>query len=257
MTEIPEHLLKRSRERRSAMGGGDDASGGGDAPASGGGDSGAAAPAKAAATTPAMPAHQPPAVAEPAKPPSPMVQAYQRRRKIPFWALPVLAALPLWAYVYHGTLSPPPAGAGPAVLGAEGFAANGCSGCHGAGGGGGVGPAFTNGSIYQTWPKFEDHFKWVRLGSAGWAAQEGDTYGANNKPIAASGGRCRAFGEDTLSDSELIFIILHEREDLGGRGPQRQRQGAARDDRQPAVREPDMSFEDALAQVDEAIPPEG
>ena len=30
MTEIPEHLLKRSRERRSAIGGGGDEAGGGD-----------------------------------------------------------------------------------------------------------------------------------------------------------------------------------------------------------------------------------
>ncbi len=255
MTEIPEHLLKRSRERRAAMGGGDDASGGGDAPAAGGSDAGSATPAKAAATTPAMPAHEPPAVAEPPKPPSPMVQAYQRRRKIPFWALPVLAALPFWAYVYHGTLSPPPAGAGPAVLGAEAFSANGCAGCHGAGGGGGVGPAFTNGSIYQTWPKFEDHFKWVRLGSAGWAAQEGDTYGANNKPIGSGG--MPGFSADSLSDADLVFIILHEREDLGGEDPNANDKARLEMTANLLFDNPSMSFEDALAQVDAAIPPEG
>src|SRR3546814_19422185 len=78
-----------------------------------------------------MPAHPAPATAEVAPAPSPMVEAHRNRRKIPFWAMPVLAALPLWAYVYTGTLSPPPAGEGPEVLGAELFAGSGCVGCHG------------------------------------------------------------------------------------------------------------------------------
>lgn len=216
MTEIPEHLLKRSRERRAAMGGDGDggASDGGGASQSSETSSApsAATPAKAAAS---MPAHPAPESLPATPPPSPMVEAHQRRRKIPFWAMPVLAALPLWAYVYQGTLSPPPAGEGPEVLGEELYAASGCAGCHGAGGGGGVGPAFTGGSIYETFPDFTTQFEWVRLGSAGWQAEKGDTYGATDKPV---GGGMPGFGEDQLSDADLVYIILHERL-LGGENP--------------------------------------
>lgn len=217
MTEIPEHLLKRSRERRAAMGGDGD---GGATDGGGASQSSESAPAASAATpAPAaasMPAHPAPESLPTAPPPSPMVEAHQRRRKVPFWAMPVLAALPLWAYVYQGTLSPPPVGEGPEVLGEELYASAGCAGCHGAGGaGGGVGPAFTGGAIYETWPSFVDHFEWVRLGSAGWQTEHGDTYGANGKPV---GGGMPGFGEDQLSDAELIYIILHERL-LGGENP--------------------------------------
>ena len=144
-----------------------------------------------------------------------MVEAYNRRRRIPFWAMPVLAVLPVWAYIYQGTLSPPPEGEGPAVLGEELYAANGCAGCHGGGGGGGTGPGFTDGAIYETWPTFEEHFRWVRLGSTGWQAEVGDTYGANNTPV---GGGMPGFSEDQLSDADLLYIVLHERE-LGGENP--------------------------------------
>jgi mono/diheme cytochrome c family protein len=214
LTEIPEHLLKRSRERRSAMGGGD----GGDAgeaaaPESGGS---AATPAKApAASTPSMPAHPAPETTPAAPPPSPMVEAYQKRRKVPFWAMPVLAALPLWAYVYQGTLSPPPAGEGPELLGEELYASAGCAGCHGGGGGGGVGPAFTGGAIYETFPDFIEHFEWVRLGSAGWQAERGDTYGAPGKPV---NGGMPGYTEGQLTDADLIYVVLHERL-LGGANP--------------------------------------
>ena len=102
MTEIPEHLLKRSRERRAALGG-ESAEG---APAE---SESAAAPAPVAAATPARAAAAaPPAAAEPPAPPPPKpdppyIQAAKRRRRIPYWAMPVLAALPLWGYVYGGS----------------------------------------------------------------------------------------------------------------------------------------------------------
>lgn len=215
MTEVPDYLLERSRARRAAITGGDGDSGEGD---SGGGEGGGStAPAKAAQTAPApsMPAHPAP-VEEPAPPPpSPMVEAYQRRRKIPVWAMPVLAALPIWAYVYVGTLSPPPQGEGPAALGEELYGSQ-CAGCHGAGGGGGTGPAFTGGDIFETWPAFDEHFQWVRLGSDGWIDERGDTYGANEQPVNPNG--MPAFVEEELTDAELIYVILHERH-LGGENP--------------------------------------
>ena len=245
MTEIPEHLLKRSRERRSAMGGdGGAAEGGGTSDTSGAAAS--STPAKAAASAPSsMPTHPAPAEVESAPPPSPMVEAYQKRRKIPFWALPVLAALPLWAYVYTGTLSPPPAGDGPEVLGEELYAGSGCGGCHGAGGGGGVGPAFTGGAIYETFPDFVTHFEWVRLGSAGWQEERGDTYGATDKPV---GGGMPGFGEDQLSDADLLYIVLHERA-LGGENPDTEDAEALEAVALLMEENPEMAFEDALAEA--------
>lgn len=254
MTEIPEHLLQRSRERRSAMGGGGDA--GGDAPAGGGEQAGSAAPAKAAASTPApsMAAHPAPADEPPAPPPSPMVEAYNRRKKIPYWAMSVLAFIPLWAYVYVGTLDPPPEGDGPELLGEQAYAANGCAGCHGGGGGGGVGPGFSGGAIYETWPNFIDHFDWVRLGSAGWAAERGSTYGANNKPV---GSGMPGFGESALSDADLMYIVLHERMGLGGENPNENDALRLELAAELFFEHPDYTLEEVMAEVDAEIPPEG
>lgn len=212
MTEIPEHLLQRSRERRAAISGGDSDGGGGDTGTPSAETEPTDKPVAAAPATPALPAHPaPPAEKEP-EPLSPMAQAYTRRRKVPWWAMTVLASLPIWAYVYVGTLEPPPRETA-ATLGTSLYATN-CAQCHGGSGGGGIGPAFTSGAIFETWPSFEDHFEWVRSGSAGWPE---DTYGANNKPVGG-GGQMPGFEEGAISDSALVFIILHERE-LGGENP--------------------------------------
>jgi len=244
LTEIPEHLLKRSRERRSAMGGDGGASDGGGTSDTGGTAS-EAAPAKAAApAASSMPAHPEPAGVEAAPPPSPMVEAYQKRRKVPFWAMPVLAALPLWAYVYTGTLSPPPEGDGPEVLGEELYGSA-CAGCHGGGGGGGVGPAFTGGAIYETFPDFVTHFEWVRLGSTGWQNERGGTYGANEKPVA---GGMPGFGEDQLSDAEMLYVVWHERT-LGGENPDTEDAEALEAVALLMEENPDMTLEEALAEA--------
>lgn len=182
-----------------------------------------------------------------------MVQAYQRRRKIPFWAMPVLAAIPLWAYVYVGTLDPPPQGEGAPVLGQEAYAGNGCAGCHGASGGGGSGPAFNGGAIYETWPNFQDHFRWVRLGSAGWQSEEGNTYGANDKPV---GGGMPGFGEDAMSDADLLFIVLHEREGLGGENPDENDAARLELAAELMFENPELTLEEVMEQVDEELPAE-
>ena len=123
MTEIPEHLLKRSRERRAALGLSSD-EGAGDAPAT----PAAAAPAASAAVEPAgastpavPPPPAPPAVVAPPPPPPPeYVQAAMRRKRIPYWALPVVALLPLWAFLYQWSLTPPSATiSGPLAEGEE------------------------------------------------------------------------------------------------------------------------------------------
>lgn len=205
MTEIPEHLLKRSKERRAAIGGDE-------APAS---DEPAAAPATdadapaAAASVPAVAAAAAVEPVAPApKPVRPEVAAALKRRKIPFWAMPVLAGLPLWAYVYQSTLEPPPADqSSPLVLGAAVY--GGCASCHGATGEGGVGPALDG--VLKTWPDYRDHMMWVRLGDAGWP---GTTYGATNKPKAVG-----MPAHAALTDAELAQVVLYERTTFGGMDP--------------------------------------
>jgi mono/diheme cytochrome c family protein len=204
VTEIPEHLLKRSKERRAAIGGepaGDDAPAAAEAPAAA---SDAPAPAAPAAAAPAVPAE--PAPPPPPAPVRPEVAAALSRRKIPWWAASVLLALPLWAYVYQGTLEPPPEPeAGVLALGEEVYA--GCAACHGASGGGVSGPALTG--VLETWPDFRDHLAWVAVGSQGWS---GDTYGATDKP---KNGGMPAFA-GTLTEEELAQVVLYERVEFGG-----------------------------------------
>lgn len=209
MTEIPEHLLQRSRERRAALGLGGDAP----APASGGGESASPAPAAAAATpattgggagqppaTPAVPAEPKP---EPPKPVPAHVQAAYNRRRIPMWAMPVLAALPLWSYVYVRTLEPRPVENDPVELGAELYAGN-CASCHGGTGlGQGPVPALTD--VAATWPDFRDHLYWVKGGEDGWP---GESYGGQPRTKISS--TMPAFG--SMTEQEIAQVVLHERE---------------------------------------------
>lgn len=208
MTEIPEHLLKRSRERRAALGLG------GDAPASEAKGEGEAAASVPATSTP-TPAAATPVPVEEAKPepPKPVpayVQAAQRRRRVPYWAMPVLAGLPLWAYVFASTLSPPPVENDPVDLGGEIYTNSGCSGCHGPSGGGSAAvPGFEDGALLETWPDFRDQMMWVRIGAAGWP---GDTYGAQQK--AEQSGTMPP--QPSLTDQELAQVVLYERQVLSG-----------------------------------------
>ena len=233
MTEIPEHLLKRSRERRAALGLGGDAPAG--APAEG--ESAAAAtPAPAAAATPAprpaAPVEEP--KPEPPKPEPEYIQAAKRRRKVPIWAMPVLVFMPLWGYMFVRTLEPPPAGeTDPFVLGTTVYSR--CSSCHGATGEGSAAiPQFTDGHVQEVWPDWRDHMMWVRLGSEGWP---GATYGATDQQKA---GGMPAWA---LTDQELAQVVLHERV-LGGED-----QGEIEADEDYAdliaIAEGEMTFEDA------------
>ena len=223
MTEIPEHLLARSRARREAAGLAQPDAGAAGAASTGGAVEKAAETAPgttAAARTPA-PATAP-APPPPPKPDPPYIQAYKRRKKIPFWAMPALLALPVWAFIYANTLETPPAGSkDPLTLGKNLYAAN-CSSCHGAAGGGGAGPAFTGGAVVKTWPNFKDHILWVHTGSAKWPSTDG-TYGAEKKPIGAGG--MPTFGAKygsaaPLTDAEIVLIVRYEREVLAGAAPE-------------------------------------
>ena len=102
MTEIPEHLLQRSRERRQALGLQSESPQAG-APAA----TPAAvepAPAPARAVEPAAPAVPAPVVTQELPPPAPVAAPPRgpHKTKVPAWVMPVLVALPLWAFLYPG-----------------------------------------------------------------------------------------------------------------------------------------------------------
>ena len=99
------------------------------------------------------------------------------------------------------------------ALGQEIYAgAAACAGCHGGGGGGGVGPAFTGGALYTTFPTCADHTKWIQLGSAGWQAEVGPTYGAED--TVSIGGMPGFQGK--LTEDELYAVVVFERVVFGG-----------------------------------------
>lgn len=85
-----------------------------------------------------------------------------------------------------------------------------CSVCHGATGDGGVGPALDD--VAVTWPSCQDQIAWIRLGSDGWRAEFGDTYGATGKPI--KGGMPAQAGN--LLESEMAAVAAFERATCGG-----------------------------------------
>jgi mono/diheme cytochrome c family protein len=218
LTEIPEHLLKRSRERRAALGleGGETPASG---PAEGRGEEAepadsAPVPAAAASTPAAAPTGAvEEARAAPPKPEPAYIQAARNRKRIPYWAMPVLAALPIWGYVYVRTLEPAPTGeTDPLVLGTELYlteASPACASCHGASGQGVSAPALADGDVVETWPDWRDHLMWVKLGTDGWPS---DTYGAQGKRVGG-GGLMPSFA--ALSDQQLAQVVLHERQLAG------------------------------------------
>jgi mono/diheme cytochrome c family protein len=212
VTEIPEHLLKRSQARKA----------GGDAAA-------AAAPS---ATTPAVAGSSAPAVAAPkaevvpagpppAKPDIPVVAAYKARKKIPVWAMVTLSILPLWAFMYVIALRPEPVTAsGPLGTGATVYGNN-CVGCHQAGGAGVAGGAyaFTDKSAMTTFPHIEDQLRWVYLGTAAYTAAgvtiAGDPNRDGGPHVAGSNGLMPAQkGQQT--EAEILGAVCEERYALGG-----------------------------------------
>ena len=113
MTEIPEHLLKRSRERRAALGlptdGGEGTTGRRGAARRrrhGPGDGPPLDPAGAGRGRAGRAGHRPAPAAPPPRPDPPYVAAAKAAPKIPWWAMPVVALLPLWVLLYAWALSP-------------------------------------------------------------------------------------------------------------------------------------------------------
>ncbi len=214
VTEIPDHLLRRSRERRAALGQGDGEGGPGEAsslPATTGPTSAPAA-AAAPAAAPVQAAPRVAAVAEP-RPEAPPIPP--GKAKIPLFALPVILVLPLFAFFYaHGFQTPPKeVPTDPLVLGAEVYRTAGCSGCHGANGEGGVGPVLHQGEAVKTFPTVADHIAWVKTGSAPF---QGQKYGDPNRPGGQHGpatGAMPAFAGQ-LSDAQVAAVVQYEREKL-------------------------------------------
>jgi len=213
VTEVPEHLLRRSKERRAALGLGDD-------------DAEGAATAAATVTTSAAAAASP-AVVESAAvetagagggvavvdeaeaatvaplPPIP------RRPKTPFWMVALLAILPIYAFIYYGAFGARHAAAAndPVAAGNAIFHTAGCSGCHGANGEGAIGPALAG--VKKTFPALTDQISWVHTGSAPFA---GKVYG--NSGRVATGGM-PGFAS-TLSDAQIADVVCYERVNFGG-----------------------------------------
>jgi mono/diheme cytochrome c family protein len=221
LTEIPEHLLRRSRERREALG----LSGGEQAPASSPAEEAPAAeapaPAESAPTPAAAPTPVPAAQPEPPAPaPEPLpayIQAAETRKKIPFWAVPVLILLPVWAWLYAATIDSEPAAAqGPLGEGEEVYAAN-CASCHLASGAGdaegGVGRALNDGEVLLTFPDFESQVEYILQGSG----PTGEPYGDPDRPGGPHIARGGMPGfEGVLSEEEIFAVVCYERVTIGG-----------------------------------------
>lgn len=213
MTEIPEHLLRRSRERRAALGLGGDADRGDE------GSEGSAAPAKTeAAAAPAKPAAAAvPAVPEIVDQPPPYIAPPQgpHKLKVPLWVMPVLISIPLWAFLYPGAFSNHKKAvvSDPATIGAGVYRSAGCSTCHGAGGEGGVGPPLHAGASVKTFPNVADQVEWVRSGSTG---KVGQLYGDPNRAGGQAGpakGDMPGFA-GSLSAAQISDVVLYERTKL-------------------------------------------
>jgi mono/diheme cytochrome c family protein len=225
VTEIPEHLLRRSRERREALGLSTGDEGAATPPAS---TSAAAAtpstevaPAAAATPAPAPAPAAPAVVAPPPKPPPPYVEAALRRKRIPYWAIPVVALLPLWAFIYQWSLTPvTKAISGPLANGQALYIAN-CSSCHlptGAGdSAGGIGFQLSGGSVLQTFPDMADQVAFVKSGSEPFI---GKPYGNPDRPGGQRVGKAGmpAWGE-ILTDQEVNDVVCYERVVLSGQDP--------------------------------------
>jgi mono/diheme cytochrome c family protein len=228
VTEIPEHLLKRSRERRAAIGqGGDDGASEGAAPAPAATPATTEqAPAAAAASGPPARTGPPAPEAAPAPKPDPQyVVAAKQRRKVPWWAMATLGLMPIWGLMYVRALTEPPEVVeGPLGIGAEQYGS--CAACHGAAGGGGVGYAFAGEEVLRTFPVIEDQLRYVYWGTGeynlagveiyGNPDREGGPHLTNGLGVMPQQGSAAGGG---LTDYEILGVVCHERYTLGGADP--------------------------------------
>jgi mono/diheme cytochrome c family protein len=221
VTEIPEHLLKRSKERRAALGlpggeGGDAPAPAGDAPVPAESAPAETAPVAARAAAAPVPAAPPP----PPPPPPPHVQAAQNRKRIPYWAMPVIVLLPLWAVIYYNAVKVPPVNDDVLTQGAAVYASGGCGGCHGPTGAGGTGPQLSGGEVLKTWPDPVGMMQWIHLGANAWTddAAKAD-YGDPKRPGGPHNTAMHTAtmpGFTDLSAADLAAVTRYVRETLSG-----------------------------------------
>ncbi len=216
MTEIPEHLLKRSKAAKGKSDGGGSDDGGAGPESASSGEASSSAPVAASPSTPAAPAVEFPNLdptPEPPKPEPSYVTASKARNRIPVWALPVVAALPVWAWSYAGTMQQPEVEDPVFIESAELYTSAGCAGCHGAGGGGGTGYQLSDGEVITTFPEVIDQMAHVARGSQ---AIQGETYGADGRRVSGESGAAMPAQLGTLTRLELELVIFHERATLSG-----------------------------------------
>ena len=222
MTEVPEYLLERSRQRRIDLGLLEDDGSGGAAAATGTPDSATLAssgPSTADVIAAAKADAKLELQAEPGIEPL-WVSAARSRTRIPMWALPVMFFLPLWAFVYVKLTEPPPEPVTAITEGAATYAAR-CVSCHGGAGagseGGGVGRPLYNGEVLLTFPRLEtDMLHWLEVGSEGIGI--GNSYGATDRPEGVhisgqTGANMPGFG-GTLSEYKIYSVARYIREML-------------------------------------------
>jgi mono/diheme cytochrome c family protein len=216
VTDVPEHLLRRSKAAREKAAGGS-------------GDAGAEAPAPAAQASASEPgtevataaaAAAPAVVEEPPTPVPPYVEAALRRPRVPRFAIPVLASLPVWALIYAGTLTKPAGPADPELAMGQKVYSSVCSGCHGANGEGGTGRPLAD--VMQVFPNKADHLAWVHNGSPAPGTPYGspDLKGGQRK--AGTDGyttKMPAF-KDSLDEAQIAAVVRYERETFGGSPPE-------------------------------------
>ena len=210
VTEIPEHLLKRSKDRQ---------------------QSGATPSTDVAATTPAS---APAAVEQPVVPVAPKVipdppyvAAAKSRKKIPFWAMATLSLLPLWAFMYVAALKPQEKVVeGPLAIGSAVYGS--CAGCHGAEGQGGAGRVLHQGEVMKTFPKIEDMLNFVYTGSQAYVTAgikvygDPDREGGAHAPLSYNGNPMPMQGEKAggaLTEAQILGVVCHERYAIGGTDP--------------------------------------
>jgi mono/diheme cytochrome c family protein len=148
--------------------------------------------------------------------PAARVVKVPRRAKTPFWVMPVLVGLPIYAFIYFGAFGSRAAvnNNSPLIIG-EGLFASSCATCHGANGEGGVGPQLNGGQVLKTWPNVADHISWVHTGGKPFI---GKTYGAQGHTVTASN-VMPAFGlknGGTLTDDQIKDVVCYERVTFGG-----------------------------------------
>jgi mono/diheme cytochrome c family protein len=158
------------------------------------------------------------------------VVAAERRLKIPVWVLPVVALLPLWAFLYAESLREPEVVLTGPVAEGEGIYARACSGCHGAGGGGGAGRPLNGGNVVLTFPGeagLEEQIKFVTNGSRigvpyGDPARPGGQHvggSYNGAAMPPQGLDAEGATKGSLTHEEVLAVACYERVVIGGEDP--------------------------------------